>query len=267
MVQRIITGVVLIAVLVTALALGGWFFAVPFMALLGLAIYEVFRALQNTGTRLVTWPVYLFYALSIPLLTTRIGGGGALFALAFGACLFVTVMVLFSREPSLQSILYSILPLFIVLLPGMCMLGLLGCEDRSTQLMLMIMAFAVPLAGDTLAYFIGVIWGKRKFCEKVSPNKTLEGAVGGLFGSILAAVVVMAVFSRLCAVPWWHYLLLGLVGGVAGQAGDLFASLIKRTCGIKDYGTIFPGHGGIMDRLDSVYWSVVVMYCYMVLFI
>ena len=147
MVKRIITGVVLIGILVAALILWGWFFAVPFMTFLGIALYEVFRALRNTGTHLVTWPAYLFFALSIPLLTTGIGGGGVLLALAFGVCLFVTIHVLFSREPTLESILYSVLPLFIVLLPGMCALGLLRDGDRATQLMLMILTFAVPLAG------------------------------------------------------------------------------------------------------------------------
>ena len=265
MAKRIVTGVILIVILVTALTLGGWWFATPFMGLLGIAIYEVYRALGETGAKLVTWPVYLFYALSIPLLTTQIGGGGALLALAFGACLFVTVCVLFGSEPTLEDILYSILPLFIVLLPGMCTLGILRAEERSVRLMLLILAFAVPLAGDTLAYFIGIIWGRHKLCEKVSPKKTVEGAVAGLIGSILAAFIVMAFFSSVC--PWWHFLILGLLGGVAGQTGDLFASIVKRTCGVKDYGTIFPGHGGIMDRLDSVYWAAVVMYCYMLLFV
>ena len=63
--------------------------------------------------------------------------------------------------------------------------------------------------------------------------------------------------------PFWHFLILGLCGGIAGQLGDLFASLVKRHCGIKDYGTIFPGHGGVMDRLDSVFWATVVMYVYL----
>lgn len=266
MVKRIITGVVLIGILVTALVLGGWYFAVPFMAFIGIAIYEVYRAFREIGARLVTWPIYLFYILSIPLLTLKIGGGGALLALAFGACLFVTVSVLFSREAALQSILYSILPMFIVLFPGMCTLGILVNDDRNIRLMLLILVFAVPLAGDTLAYFIGVIWGRHKLCEKVSPHKTVEGAVAGLVGSVLAGAIVMLFFRQVCAAPWWHYLVLGLLGGVAGQAGDLFASLVKRTCGVKDFGTIFPGHGGILDRLDSVYWAAVVMYCYMLLF-
>ena len=63
--------------------------------------------------------------------------------------------------------------------------------------------------------------------------------------------------------PFWHFPILGLLGGVAGQMGDLFASLIKRHCGIKDFSNIFPGHGGMMDRLDSVYWSTVIMYVYL----
>ena len=67
-------------------------------------------------------------------------------------------------------------------------------------------------------------------------------------------------------IPLWHVALLGLVGGFAGQLGDLLASLIKRHCNIKDYGSIFPGHGGITDRLDSVYLATVVVYSYMVLF-
>ena len=133
MVKRIITGLVLIGILVTALILGGWYFAVPFMAFLGIAIYEVYRALRETGTRLVTWPVYLFFILCIPLLMTKTGGGGALLTMAFGACLFVTLSVLFSKEATLQSILYSILPLFIVLLPGMCTLGISANDDRSVQ--------------------------------------------------------------------------------------------------------------------------------------
>jgi len=62
---------------------------------------------------------------------------------------------------------------------------------------------------------------------------------------------------------FWHFLVLGLMGGLAGQLGDLFASLVKRHCGVKDYGTIFPGHGGVMDRLDSVFWATAVMYVYL----
>ena len=99
----------------------------------------------------------------------------------------------------------------------------------------------------------------------MSPNKSVEGAAAGLAGSVLfamAAAGVTAIFTPLPQ-PFWHMPLLGLLGGAAGQMGDLFASLIKRHCGIKDFSKIFPGHGGMMDRLDSVYWATVVMYIYL----
>ena len=106
--------------------------------------------------------------------------------------------------------------------------------------------------------------GKHKLAPVVSPNKTIEGAVGGVMGSMLLGVVVTACYTalhgQLVGVPldtlgWRYYVVVVLLGGfgsLLGIVGDLFASVIKRQCGIKDYGTIFPGHGGIMDRFDSV---------------
>ena len=131
-------------------------------------------------------------------------------------------------------------------------------------MLLTILAFGVPLFGDTCAYFIGSRWGKRKLCPAVSPKKTVEGAVAGLAGSVAWATALAGVFSAFMPIPpLWHFPLLGLLGGIAGQMGDLFASLVKRHCGIKDFSNIIPGHGGMMDRLDSVYWAAVFMYVYL----
>ena len=117
---------------------------------------------------------------------------------------------------------------------------------------------------DTCALFSGMLFGKHKLAPVVSPNKTIEGAVGGVMGSMLLGVVVTACYTalhgQLVGVPldtlgWRYYVVVVLLGGfgsLLGIVGDLFASVIKRQCGIKDYGTIFPGHGGIMDRFDSV---------------
>jgi len=108
----------------------------------------------------------------------------------------------------------------------------------------------------------------------VSPKKTVEGSLGGLAGSVLAAVIIFLLSQWLCnkatldLLPvWWQYPLLGLAGGFAGQMGDLFASLVKRHCGLKDFSDIFPGHGGMLDRLDSVLFMAVLMYCYRLFFL
>ena len=263
MTTRIITGSCLLALLIFSLIMGGWVFSVLYMLTICLAMYEVFHALSEAGHRPVQWPSWLCLAASIPLFNLM-GSVTLLLPLVAGAAMLVSAMILFRSEPRLEDILVSVMPLGCVLMPAMCMLGLQNAPDRFTQLYLTLMAFGIPLFGDTMAYFIGSRFGVRKFCPAVSPNKSLEGAAAGLGGSIVFALGVWLGFSFFGAVPpWWHFLALGFMGGVAGELGDLFASLIKRHCGIKDFGSIFPGHGGMMDRLDSVYWATVVMYVYL----
>ena len=115
--------------------------------------------------------------------------------------------------------------------------------------------------GDSAAYFAGRAFGRHKLAPVVSPNKTVEGAVGGILGSVLLGLAITGLYDAIAGHPVvkdftaYHYLLicgLAAVSSVLGILGDLFASAVKRQCGIKDYGTIFPGHGGVMDRFDSV---------------
>lgn len=111
---------------------------------------------------------------------------------------------------------------------------------------------AVVFAGDIGAYIFGVSFGKTKLAPSLSPNKSLEGAVGGLIFSTLTAC---AFSNFLPGTPLYILIICGLFGGVFGQIGDLFESLIKRVSGVKDSGTIMPGHGGLLDRLDGVLFA------------
>ena len=118
---------------------------------------------------------------------------------------------------------------------------------------------------DTCALFSGMLFGKHKLAPVVSPKKTVEGAIFGVIGGTLAGLVCRAVFvyvfhMQMPGIP--ATIALGLIGSAAGEIGDLAASLLKRHSGIKDYGHIFPGHGGVMDRFDSVIFTLIVMYCY-----
>ena len=110
---------------------------------------------------------------------------------------------------------------------------------------------------DIFAYFTGYFLGKHKMAPNLSPKKTVEGAIGGLAGSSLFSFLFGFIFMRDMALVC---LVLGLVGGAAGMAGDLTASAFKRKMGIKDYGNLIPGHGGIMDRFDSVIFVAPVVY-------
>ena len=127
---------------------------------------------------------------------------------------------------------------------------------------LLILCFA--WGGDTCAYFAGRTFGKHKLCPVVSPKKTVEGAIGGVLGSMVFGVIVTLIYSvaadrmeaftrsNIGVSMYVIIALLACIAAVLGIYGDLFASVVKRQCGIKDYGTIFPGHGGILDRFDSV---------------
>jgi phosphatidate cytidylyltransferase len=118
----------------------------------------------------------------------------------------------------------------------------------------------VVMASDTLAYFVGRKWGRHRLYEAVSPKKTIEGSLAGLFGAVLgAAVSKLWFFTELSSVD---VLLIGIGVGAFSQLGDLFESLLKRSFGVKDSGGLVPGHGGLLDRLDSLLFAFPVTYYY-----
>ena len=115
---------------------------------------------------------------------------------------------------------------------------------------------------DIFAYFTGYFLGKHKLCPNLSPKKTIEGAVGGTLGSVICC----GLFGHF-VVPqlFVHCMIIGMIGAVLSQCGDLSASAMKRKMGIKDYGNLIPGHGGVLDRFDSVLFTAPVVYYYIVL--
>jgi phosphatidate cytidylyltransferase len=117
---------------------------------------------------------------------------------------------------------------------------------------------AMVFAGDTFAYFTGRNFGKNKLLEAVSPQKTIEGAIGGLVGSAVAGGALAYFF--LPHIPIVSLMGVALVTGIFAQVGDLFESLLKRVAEVKDSGSIMPGHGGLLDRVDGVYFAAPVYF-------
>lgn len=278
---RVITAVVGLAVLAAVLA---FFNTVLFDLVLSLicllGMHEVFTAM---GFGKKQW--YL-YAVAVPYtLLVMMSSSDAVRALllpaSFLVVLFYNICLIASHSTldfgRLSGYVYFsgvILFCFYSLIHLKRMLPFETYQYDAIYFILLILCFA--WGGDTAAYFAGRAFGRHKLAPIVSPKKTVEGAVGGVLGSILAGLVATLVYGTFSGryttltidVTLRHYLVLLLMGAVAsvlGILGDLFASAVKRQVGIKDYGTIFPGHGGILDRFDSVMFiapfvSIVVRY-------
>jgi len=117
-------------------------------------------------------------------------------------------------------------------------------------------------AADTAAFFIGRAWGRHSLAAAISPGKTWEGAIGGFLGAIASALLLAVILP---GIPlYWHIVLLGALIGVFAQLGDLSESMLKRSVGVKDSGSLIPGHGGLLDRLDSLLFTIVVVYYYVI---
>jgi phosphatidate cytidylyltransferase len=142
-------------------------------------------------------------------------------------------------------------------LPGRISVRPFGWTDRGAWLM-MFVALCV-WATDTAAYLVGRRFGRHKLSPTLSPSKTLEGAVGGFGGALLAG----AVFGMWIHLPLVHSLVVAAIAGGIGQVGDLFESALKREIGIKDFGRVMPGHGGTLDRFDSLLYVTPLAYLYL----
>ena len=266
---RIITAVVGLAVLAVVLAFFDTIlFDLVLAAICLLGIHEVFTAM---GFGKKQW--YL-YAAAVPftmllMLSSSGAARAALLAVGFLTVLFYNV-VLITHDKTLDFgklsgfIYFSGVILFcfysLIHLKRCLPMDMYGYD--AIYFILLILCFA--WGGDTCAYFAGRAFGKHKLCPVVSPKKTVEGAIGGVLGTMVFGVVATLIYSiaanrmeaftrsNIGVSMYVIIALLGCIAAVLGIYGDLFASVVKRQCGIKDYGTIFPGHGGILDRFDSV---------------
>ncbi|MFH0729200.1 MAG: phosphatidate cytidylyltransferase [Pseudomonadota bacterium] len=162
-----------------------------------------------------------------------------------------------SRKVALQTLGTIYIPLSI------SYLVLIRREPLGPEWVLLVVC--VIFAGDTAAYYTGTYWGKHKLCPAVSPGKTVEGACGGLVANI-----GIGLFFQICffpAFPLQAIFVFCLVIGIAGQAGDLFESVLKRSAGVKDSGGLLPGHGGILDRIDALLFALPVAFFLKVFFL
>jgi phosphatidate cytidylyltransferase len=176
----------------------------------------------------------------------------------------LTVLTLFTRRPlveSLPSIGSSTGAFLLVAFPLSFAVRLHGIGDPFEGPRLLLFALALTWASDSVAYFAGRAVGKHPLAPKISPKKTWEGSIAGMFGALLVAYA----FHFWLAIPLPHLTAMAVVGNIAGQMGDLLESACKRSAGVKDSGGLLPGHGGILDRIDALILCIPVIWYYLVL--
>ncbi len=174
------------------------------------------------------------------------------------------LFMIFLREKlAVSDITFGYAGVMVISLSMSVMARLICCSGGWNSFYL-IMAVVCPWLADSTAYFVGSFMGKRKLCPNISPNKTVEGAIGGIIGSVLSALLAGVIFQfivyRNVQFNYLALLVIGVYCSVVSILGDLVFSVIKRDCGIKDYGSIMPGHGGLLDRFDSVIFCVPFVY-------
>ena len=249
--KRVVTGAVLLAILAASIFFSkGMPFEWPFLLIcLAACVFCSFEMLRMffRDKRDIVGGIGLAALVFL---------SGSLLPAAFSlpAILFLVVMAAFHPLPGGNDIDGKTRNAAMLVLCAVYIGGLFSLYPRTLSLSRgeywVLLGILTVAAGDTFAYFAGRMFGRRKLAPLVSPNKTVEGALGGLLGSMAVCVV----FSRylLPGVPAWCAALSGAVIGICGQGGDLFESLLKREAGVKDSGAILPGHGGVFDRADAI---------------
>lgn len=228
---------------------------------------EMYKAIRTTGIEPVRWAGYVFCALTIVAECVAFYVPGemhvSMIALLLSVMAAMTRLVM-QGKIAVESLMATVFPM---LYPGifyMVLMELLRLENRAVVTVALILSFFAASINDVFALFTGMLLGKHKLSPELSPKKTIEGSIGGLVASVLFSMAVPGLLRLIFAFdpaiaagfdvlpPTWSFALLGLIAGALSQVGDLTASMIKRYCGVKDFGKLLPGHGGVMDRMDGV---------------
>jgi len=253
--KRIIVAIIFIPIFLFLIFRGGLFFLALICAIIGVGLTEFYYGVHQDGSRIPLRDIIL--GLCIPV--SVYFQGEAILPFVITLVIFIiffwelfklrTHQAQINVALSLGGILYiSYLFSYIVILRNTPLLG-----ER-----LVITVFFATWMGDSGAFTIGRVWGKHRFLSSYSPHKSVEGFLGAIAFSMVAMLV-----SRIwLSFTLIHTLILGILMGLGGEMGDFFESMLKRGLGIKDFGKLLPGHGGVLDRFDSLFFTVPIFFYY-----
>lgn len=270
---RLLTGLILGTVALTCLLHGGIALLILILVVVFMGSNEYVEILKNKGfypsLKIILYADLAFAVLSyfnrfdlVPMVLSL-------------ASISAFMWVLFKgRQPYIANVSTTILgfiyggwfPLHLLFLRSLNAenyQGFLKLNIQNDGLGYVMLLFMTILLTDTGCYYFGKKYGKHKLAEIVSPKKTIEGAVGGAICAVIGALII----GHFINLEWYHCIIVGFLGTIFAQIGDLCESLIKRDAGVKDSGSLLPGHGGFMDRTDSYILTIPIMYYYFKYFV
>jgi phosphatidate cytidylyltransferase len=277
--QRIITALIMAVLLIPLVVLGGYFTLALALFLSYVAGYELIDMFSKKHPSMKKYR-YLFPLYSVLIVLANYFVVNNLFEFDYKFLLllilgvFVSIFLICLRDSSLK-MSYSGLFIVTFFYSGLCVACLTSIryittindivsDARYLGLFLIIYLCVSTMTTDAGAYFVGIKFGKHKLCPLISPKKTVEGAIGGVLGCVIASLILYAVFVNLV---WGtedaNYIAIALMAAflsVVSMCGDLTASVIKRNFEIKDFGKLIPGHGGVLDRFDSIIFVLTALY-------
>ena len=268
--KRIISGAVFVALWIALLVVNNPLFDTAVIAIIAMmATHEYFKAFRNIGYNPISWLGYLgclaifFMGGIIPeeykLMLIKI-------IIPVGLISAFTYIIIGNVRRTVIDVAITIFALLYIPFMFSFLKLILGMEHGRFYILYVLCGAFVS---DTFAFLVGSKFGKTKLAPDISPNKTVEGSIGGILGVILSFIGLTLLGNlKLCIYGnVFYWIIVGIAASVAGQFGDLTASAIKRYCKVKDFGKIMPGHGGILDRFDSLMFVAPIVYIFIKLYI
>lgn len=251
---RIISALILLPIFFFVIIYGDLVTRLAVLSVTLISLYEFNGAFKKTGVRPTTLTLYI---ITIFIMGPNWDNHWNIVPMAFFILIFIESMLLVFNKRKVDDISVSILSFVYITI---ALSSIIFIRNNNFEYIWYIFIFA--WATDTFAYFVGLTFGKHKLIPSVSPKKTVEGAIGGILGSVIISSSY-AYFTH----PDNLFIVIfaSILGSIVSQMGDLFASSFKRKIGIKDYGNLIPGHGGMLDRIDSIIFTAPFTYIFVYL--
>ena len=256
MLKRIITALILVLIFVPVCIFSNTVVFPIFISLLSvIAVYEISKCLGYHKNLFLTIPLYLI-ALALPIFRCFVNTNAFFLshipAVFVGAVIYALIYVMLRKNKDNLNEIITLYALSIFAISGFTSILLVRLMHNGKAIFLL--AFLGAWICDTFAYFTGMLLGKHKLIPEISPKKTVEGAIGGVIFTVIGFALYCLIWNSISdyKLSYLTLCIYGFVLSIASQFGDLIASSIKRQYNVKDYGSIFPGHGGVLDRFDGV---------------